>query len=193
MKRQTVALYGGSFDPPHMVHLLATTYVLHALPVEEVWWIPVWKHAFESKSDLTPYSQRLEMCHLAIGEMGPQVKISEVERDMGGVNRTIDTVEHLQHTFPHLGFRIVIGTDVLQERHLWKEFDRLLELAPPIVLGRADYPCPSGFEASPPFPNINSTSIRNSLQEGQELKGQVPLEVEKYIRAKNLYLEAERI
>ena len=132
------------------------------------------------------------MCHLAIGEMGPQVRISEVERELGGVNRTIDTVEHLQHTFPHLGFRIVIGTDVLQERHLWKEFDRLVELAPPIVLGRTDYPCPDGFEASPPFPNMNSTSIRNSLQEGRELKGQVPLEVEKYIREKNLYLETER-
>ena len=52
---------------------------------------------------------------------------------------------------PNMDFRMVIGTDVLHERHLWKEFDRLIELAPPILLGREDYPCPEGFEALPRF------------------------------------------
>ena len=169
------------------MHIQATRYVLQAVSIDEVWWVPVWSHAFDSKSAQTPYPHRLEMCRRAIQELGPRVRISEVERELGGTNRSIDTVEYLQKTLPNMDFRMVIGTDVLHERHLWKEFDRLIELAPPILLGREDYPCPEGFEASPPFPNVSSTAIRNAIKAGDSPVDAIPLAVEHYIRSEGLY------
>lgn len=187
MSERRVAIYGGSFDPPHIGHVLASTYVLTSQPVDEIWWIPVFNHAFDSKAGITPFEDRIAMCERAIHLLGPRAVVQTVERELGGVNRSIDTVRHLMRKYPNSSFRLVIGTDVLPERHLWKNFDELCELAPPIVLGRKSYPCPEGWEASPPLPNINSREIRSKLKRGQSTVGLLPNGVEHYIRKHSLY------
>ena len=187
MNQRRIALYGGSFDPPHVAHVLASTYVLTAQPVDEIWWIPVFRHAFDSKSGMTPFEDRIAMCERATQLLGPRAVVLAVERELGGVSRTIDTIRHLMREYPDCSFRWVVGTDVLPERHLWKDFDGICELAPLIVLGRRGYPTPEGWQASPPLPNVNSREIRSRLRRGQPVEGLIPNSVEQYIQERELY------
>ena len=187
MSTRRIAIYGGSFDPPHVAHVLASTYVLTTQPIDEVWWIPVYQHAFDSKSELTPFEDRIAMCEHATELLGPRAVVLPVERDLGGVSRTVDTIRHLMREHPDCEFRLVIGTDVLPETHLWKDFDQICELAPPIILGRRGYPAPDGTEVSPPLPNINSGDIRKRLRRNQTVDGLLPNGVRRYIRARQLY------
>jgi len=187
MSARRIALYGGSFDPPHVAHVLASTYVLTTQPIDEIWWIPVYQHAFDSKSGMTPFEDRIVMCERATELLGPRAVVLPIERELGGVSRTIDTTRHLIRQHPDCEFRLVIGTDVLPETHLWKDFDRLCELAPPIILGRRGYPAPKEMQVSPPLPNINSGDIRNKIRRNQSIDGLLPNAVTRYIHAHQLY------
>jgi hypothetical protein len=67
---RSVALLGGSFNPPHVGHLLLAQYVLATAPVDELWLLPTFRHAFGK--DLAPYDDRLAMCELVAAELGPR-------------------------------------------------------------------------------------------------------------------------
>jgi len=64
-----VAIYGGSFNPPHVAHQLAALYVLETQPVDELWFVPCFKHPFEKA--LESFEDRLEMCRRAAAPLGP--------------------------------------------------------------------------------------------------------------------------
>ena len=66
-----VALFGGSFNPPHVAHQLAALYVLETAPVDELWFVPAFEHAFGKP--LAPFDDRLAMCELAAAALGPRV------------------------------------------------------------------------------------------------------------------------
>ncbi len=184
---RTIALFGGTFDPPHVCHVLASTYVLTCQDVDEIWWIPVFSHAFDSKSSISPFDERVLLCEKAIDILGPRAKVTTVEKEMGGTSRTIDTVRHLQTQYPDEHFRLVIGADILAESHLWKDFETLVKLAPPIVLGREGYQGTDAFEAGPELPNVNSGEIRSLVQKGEPFAHLVPRPVYNYIQENGLY------
>lgn len=182
-----IALYGGTFDPPHVAHVLASTYVLTTQPIDEIWWIPVFNHAFSSKAEIAPFEERIALCERATHLLGPRAQVIPIERELGGINRSIDTTRHLMKTYPDCSFRLVIGTDILAETHLWKDFELLAELAPPIVLGRRGYPAPKSMRVSPALPNINSSEIRSRLRRGVSASDLLPTSVEQYILEHGLY------
>lgn len=182
-----VALYGGSFNPPHVCHVMTVAYVLATAPVDEVWLVPVARHAFDKGRALVPYTLRHRMCELAMAPFGGRVRVSDVEQRLGGTSRTIDTVEHLLRERPELELRLVMGTDLLAERHLWKEFDRLERLAPPIVIGRQGAPAPPGYTASPALPAVASSDIRARIAQGDPPEGLLPRAVAAFIAEHGLY------
>lgn len=180
----TVALFGGSFNPPHVSHLLAATWALSAVPVHKVLVVPVFQHPFAK--ELAPFEDRLEMCRLALGWV-PGVEVSDVERRLGGESLTLRTVEHLAETHPTWRLRLLIGADVLADLPKWHRFDRIRELAPPIVLGRAgveDARAPAAF-----LPQVSSTEVRAALGGGdtEAVRGRVPAAVIDYALARGLY------
>lgn len=181
-----IALYGGSFNPPHIGHVQVVSYVLSTSNVDAVWLLPTFQHAFGKA--LAPFEQRLEMCRLALRPFAPErAQASDIERTLGGESRTIDTVEALMEAHADSSFDLVIGADILEERHLWKRFDRLEQLCRFIVIGRRGYEVPAGFSAAPPLFDVSATQLRSSLAVGASVENLLPASVEAYIRSQRLY------
>jgi nicotinate-nucleotide adenylyltransferase len=182
-----VAIFGGSFNPPHVAHLLAVTWVLACRDVERVLVIPTYQHPF-AKS-LTPFEDRLEMCRLAFSELA-RVEVSDVERELGGESRTVRTLEHLAEKHPDWRMRLVVGSDIIHELDRWTRPERVRELAPPMVLARLGVPPPPGFEDAPRvLPEVSSTAIRTAFARGERVDDLVPRSVVAYARARGLYAD----
>lgn len=182
-----VALLGGSFNPPHIAHVLATAYVLSTSPAQQVWWIPVFRHALAKRTELLPFSQRSAMARLACGIFGDKAMVCEIEQDLGGTSYTVDTVAELQRQNPGTSFMLVVGSDIFGESHLWKDWDRLRELLPFVVLHRTGITPPAGESASPPLPPLSSREVRERLIAGLPCETLVPKAVLNYIHANKLY------
>jgi len=176
---ETIAVFGGSFNPPHIGHVLATTLVLATADVDRMLVIPTFKHPF-AKS-LAPFDDRVKMCELAMGWI-PRVEISSIEKNLGGDSLTLRTLEQIQSERPNDRLRLVMGADILLEADKWFRFDEIKKLAPPLVLGRA------GFDGPPPLlPELSSTDVRARIARGESLELVVPRAVLAYIRDKGLY------
>lgn len=187
MSSRPWALFGGSFNPPHVGHVLATTYVMSVFPVAGVLVVPVYQHVFGK--DLAPFADRLAMCEAAMGWI-PQVVIDPIERELGGESRTLHTIEALLAREPERSLRLVIGSDVLPDLPKWYRFERIAELAPPIILGRAGYPHPDAPAAV--LPDVSSTWIRDALRvrdpaDRAKLEALVPARVIQHVDAQGLY------
>ncbi|WP_063796601.1 nicotinate (nicotinamide) nucleotide adenylyltransferase [Chondromyces crocatus] len=186
-----VAIFGGSFNPPHVSHVLAVTYALSVAPVDAVVVVPVFQHPFAK--ELVPYEDRLEMCRLALGWI-PSVEVSTVERELGGESLTLRTLEHLAAVHPGWSMRLLVGADVLPDLPKWHRFDRIAELAPPLVLGRAGIGSEGGAAhgLSAPeavLPEVSSTEVRRALAAGdlEAVRWQVPRVVLEYALERGLY------
>lgn len=188
MSRATrVAVFGGSFNPPHVAHVLAVSYVLACFEVERVLVVPVFEHAFDK--DLAPFAQRFELARIAFGWL-PGVEVSSVEERLPTPSFTLQTLTHLAAAHPHWALRFVIGSDVLHERDKWRAFDRIEALAPPIVLGRAGFPHPSAPPAL--LPEVSSTRVRELLRSAdpgaeRELAALLPRRMLDWVRTHGLY------
>jgi nicotinate-nucleotide adenylyltransferase len=130
-----IALFGGSFDPPHVAHQMACLYVLATQDIDEVWMIPCYQHPFDKRS--APFSHRVAMCRLAAALLGDRVRVSTVEEELGGHSYTLRTVKTLMARHPAHRFHILIGADLVRERERWYGWQELRELAPFLILGRA--------------------------------------------------------
>lgn len=153
-----VAVFGGSFNPPHIAHVLAVTYIASLGLCERVVVVPVHAHAFDK--DLAPFSLRIKMCRDAMGFI-PGVEVSEIEASLTPPNYTLHMLKALAERHPDWDLRLVVGADVLADSHKWHAWDAVCALAPPIVLGRVGY---SRSDAPPPvLPDVSSSRIRELL------------------------------
>lgn len=156
-----VAVYGGSFNPPHMGHVLAVAYTLAAQPVDEVLVVPCFQHPFSK--ELAPFEERLALCELAVGWL-PNARVSRVEEELGGESRTLRTLEHLHAQHPDWEMRLLVGADILADTPKWHRFDRVIELAPLLVLGRRGVDETAAPE--PLLPEVSSGEVRAALGRG---------------------------
>lgn len=178
-----VAVYGGSFDPPHLGHILSIAWALSAADVDQIWVIPTWEHAFD-KAHRAPFAARMKMCELALAPFR-DVKLLDIEKRLGGASRTLDTLEALESANPDADFRLLIGADVLLETNRWHRWEAVVGIAPPLVVGREGYPLPEGCPIT--IPNVSSTEVRRTLDRDGDLAGLVPSAVVDYIRQQGLY------
>lgn len=178
-----IALFGGSFNPPHVGHLLAAAYVLAACDVDRVWLMPAHRHPFGKK--LAPFDDRVELCRRVASLFAGGVEVTRVEEEVPGEGRTVDTLEHLVRTHPEHSFRLVIGSDVMRDTPQWKAFDRVVELAPPILLARGGHPHPGA--RGPVLPEVSSTEVRARLAGQGDASELVPAAVLAYVRERGLY------
>ena len=187
-----VALFGGSFNPPHVGHVMVVSWLLASGRADEVWLIPVGTHAF-GKS-LAPFADRVAMAKAAIAIFGARARVEEIEGERDGTSYTIDTVEALRARHPDARFSLVVGTDILVERPKWKEFDRLLTLVELVVVRRAGI---AGAEKDDPtnptplFPDVSSTEVRARLARGERVDGLLPQGVVEIVGARRLYRDRD--
>jgi nicotinate-nucleotide adenylyltransferase len=192
-----IALFGGSFNPPHVAHQLACAYVLAtARPrVDELWMVPTFKHPFDKQ--LAPFADRVAMCERA-AQPFQQVKVSRVEEELGGESYTLRTVEELKRRHPDDQFALVIGADLVAERERWHGWPKLKTLIEFIVVGRGGYgerglgsPPKDGGAEGPVsvvhLPPISSTDVRRRIAGGEACDSFVDAAVLDYIREKGLY------
>ena len=180
-----IALFGGSFDPLHIGHLLAATYVLATEPVDELWFVPVAGHPL-GKPLHASFEHRARLCEVAIAELGlPRARVSRIEASLGGRGRTVDLLEHLQLTYPGRKWSLVLGSDLAAERPRWKRFERIEELARIIPLQRAGFPVPGQPEGL--LPQVSSSQVRAMLASGADVSHLVPRAVLRAIRAAATY------
>ncbi len=181
---RTVAFFGGSFNPPHISHVLSVVYALSVFPIDLVMVVPVFQHPFAK--ELAAFDDRMEMCRVALSWI-PGVMVSAVERELGGESLTLRTLEHLRGVYPHWSFRLLVGADVLADLHKWHRFDRIAEIAPPIVLGRAGVQANEAPE--PLLPRVSSTEIREAAARGRldEVKEKIPERVRELIVSRGIY------
>lgn len=185
--RRTIAVYGGSFDPPHVAHVLAVAYVLSACAVDEVWVLPTAAHAFAKR--LRPFEVRIDLARLAFGLFGDRVHVrdDEVRLDAGG--STLALLEHLRALHPEVDLRLVLGTDQIAARHRWHRFDAIEALARPLVLGRPGVAVDPAYPPMVWLPDISSTSLRARLATGAAVEGELPSAVADRIAERGLYRE----
>lgn len=178
-----VALIGGSFNPPHVGHVLAAHYVRATQPVDEVWLMPTFRHPFGKPA--VDYEHRLRMCERVARDASGWLKVSDVERQVGGEGRTVDTLSFLKAKMPEVRFTLVIGSDILKDLPHWKDFHRIEQMARVLVLHRAGFPADGAV--GPPLAQVSSTEIREALGAGRDVGPLVPRAVLQYAREHRLF------
>ncbi len=177
--KRRVAIYGGSFNPPHICHQLTLLYVLETCPVDEVWLVPCNEHAFGK--DLAPFELRRSWCEVLVQPFGARCRVSDIEQQLGGESRSIDTLEVLVERFPNVTFSLVLGSDIRAEREQWKRFDELERRFPIFWIGRQGFG--EALSDGICLPDISSTQIREAFRSGKPLESFIPSRVLDTIRA----------
>jgi nicotinate-nucleotide adenylyltransferase len=186
-----VALFGGSFNPPHVAHQLVALYVLETQPVDELWIAPTYVHPFDKQ--LAGFEHRIAMCELMAEPLGARVRVTRIEEELAQrpdfrASRTLDLVQHL--IAQGLEVRLVVGSDIMAETAKWYRWDELVKQAPLIVVGREGAGVPPGSVVTGvSMPPVSSTQIRRAHAAGDHamVQGLVPRSVYSYMAQHNLY------
>lgn len=175
------AVFGGSFDPPHVGHVLVAAYVLAAHAIDRVLVTPTAAHAFGKK--LSSFEDRAKMCELAFAPL-KAVELCTIERELPAPSYTLHTLQALAARYPGVRLRLLVGSDLQRETYAWHDFDSVKALAPPLWIARHGGDPIAG---EPAMPDISSTEIRRRIVANEPLRGLLSPEVAEYIRAHDLY------
>lgn len=177
-----IAIFGGSFNPPHVGHQTIMLWALATGQVDEVMVVPCFKHPFGKK--LAPFKHRAEMCHLMCRRyFDDRTWVSTEEKRLGGVSHTVRTLEHfLGQEQPDEEYHLLIGADAYAERDRWRDFRRIESMVHIISPGRGNVE-----GDAPVLSGVSSTQVRYMLGKGKSIAGLVPASVRKYIMAERLY------
>lgn len=178
-----VALFGGSFNPPHLGHALAVLSVLATSDAGAVWLLPCADHPFGK--DLAPMADRLEMCRRAFSHFGEAVRVVDVEARLPRPSYTVETLRALHAARPGIQPRLVVGSDILEELDRWREPEALRELCELVVLPRGGYEGGAVLDFS--LPEISSTDLRARMARGEPVSGSLDRRVLAYIKERGLY------
>ena len=194
-----VGILGGTFNPPHVGHLVMLQEALHQLALDRVVLMPVAQPPHkEAEADPGP-AARLELCRLAVAD-APDVSVCELEIKRGGPSYTVDTLRALHDRVPEHALTFIVGGDMADSLPTWKEPEAVLDLARLAVaerdgLRREDIaarlePLHRGDRVvffDMPRIDLSSSAIRDRVATGRPLKYLVPEPVAAAIRSRRLY------
>jgi nicotinate-nucleotide adenylyltransferase len=191
-----IGLFGGSFDPVHIGHLLVAQAACEELALERLFFIPAAQSPFKPASEPAPAEARLRMLRLALaGQSNYEIDEQEIRR--GGVSFTIDTVRDYTCRFRGAGLFYLIGADHVPTLPKWRDAEELARLVQFIVIPRpgeipAAAPSPFRIQMLHGWPlQLSSSEIRTRVKEGQRIDHLVPFEVAGVIRQMGLYAGRE--
>lgn len=189
-QRLRIGILGGTFNPPHLGHLLMAEQVGNQLELDEVWFMPTAKPPHKPGTQGVASQHRLKMLELAI-EDNPLFKIQPYEINRGGVNYTVDTMRHFIEEYPEVDFYFIIGGDSARDLKDWKEPEVLVEMVQIVAVKRpganaqdVNYPI---IWVDSPMIDISSSEVRLRVYLDQSIRYQVPDSVRRYIYEHNLY------
>ncbi|MCY4579373.1 MAG: nicotinate-nucleotide adenylyltransferase [Chloroflexi bacterium] len=195
-----IGVFGGTFDPIHMGHLIVAEDALAALELDKVLFIPAGQPWFKSYRQITEAHHRLAMVRLAVAD-NPCFDVSAVEIERSGPSYTVDTLAELRDQHEDADLVVILGVDALREIDRWHQPRRLFELASVVGMARPGAALdPSVLNAAIPgasgrmrlvdstIIDISGTEIRRRVSEGKSVRYRVPAAVERYIEENGLYL-----
>lgn len=184
-----IGLMGGTFDPPHVGHLLIAEQAREQLGLDKVWFLPA--AIPPHKSGFSPANDRIEMTRRAIGNH-PQFELQLIEFERAEPSYTVETMKRLRVQYPNDSFYFLIGADSLDALEQWYEYDTLITLVTFGAVARpgSRYRIPERADVRTidmPQLEISSTDIRERVKRNKSIKYLVPSDVETYIKEHNLY------
>ena len=188
-----IGIYGGSFDPVHLGHLLVAQAAREELSLDRLFFVPAAQSPFKPQSEPAPADQRLRLLRLALAGQ-PDCEVDDQEIVRGGISYTVDTVRSYGRRFPEAQFFYLIGADHVRQLPLWREADTLARLVEFVVIARPGEvmaPLPAPFRGRPlqGFPlGLSSSQVRARVRAGLALDGLVPPFVAEAICRSRLYL-----
>ncbi|MCQ2751982.1 MAG: nicotinate (nicotinamide) nucleotide adenylyltransferase [Coriobacteriales bacterium] len=135
---QNIAVFGGTFDPPHLGHKTCLEYILKEFSFEKIIVLPAGIPHFKTASVSAKPSDRLEMTKLAFGNMR-NIIIEDYESQKTNVSYTVETIQYLQSKYPDSKFTFVMSSDVVFTFANWYKVDNLLKLTDFIVFSRSGH------------------------------------------------------
>lgn len=184
-----IGLLGGSFDPPHVGHLLTASDAVDALGLDRLVLVPAATQPLkQGQAGATPH-QRLAMTRL-LAQSDPRLEVDPVEIERGGLSFTVDTLADYAVRFPGAALYFLVGEDVLDSFSHWREPARIRELATVAVMRRGGEPAAllEGMVAvETRRVDVSSTEIRARVRAGLPVRGFVTDAVADYIAAERLY------
>jgi len=189
-----VGIFGGTFNPPHMGHLIVAESVRSRLDLGKIIFVPSFISPHKQDRATATGEDRLAMVRLAIGG-DSRYDVSDLELRRGGVSYTVDTLTEMAKGYPGDDLFFLLGMDNLLEFDTWKDPQRITELATIVVMTRPGFAAPE----QPPMEGmmlmycdvpeiaISSTAIRESVGRGESIRFLLPEAVEEYIYRRRLY------
>jgi len=193
-RRKKICLFGGTFDPPHIGHLLVAQTIFEAENFDNIVFIPTFNTP--QKNNITDIKDRLAMLRMGVTS-NPNFEISDLEIQRGGTSYTIDTVREYKsdQDYDSRELYYLIGSDSLQKFYTWKEPREILDECQVIVALRPGFR-PSDISnwilrkvrfASIPRFEISSSTIRSRWQENKTIRYMVTQPVWEYINDHGIY------
>jgi len=193
-KRKKICLFGGTFDPPHIGHLLVAQTIFEAENFYKIVFVPTFKTP--QKNNITDIKDRLAMLRMGVTS-NPNFEISDLEIQRGGTSYTIDTIREYKsdQDYDSRELYYLIGSDSLQKFYTWKEPREILDECQVIVALRPGFR-PSDISnwilrkvrfASIPRFEISSSTIRSRWQENKTIRYMVTQPVWEYINDHGIY------
>ncbi|HEX5725282.1 MAG TPA: nicotinate-nucleotide adenylyltransferase [Longimicrobiaceae bacterium] len=184
-------VWGGTFDPPHLGHLVAASDACQALGLDRLLWVPAAVHPLKGAAVRTPPAVRLEMVRAAIAG-DPRFEADDLELRRAGPSYTVDTLRALHGREPGGELFFLVGADILRDLPLWREPEAVARLARLAVLTRAGEALPpGGVLDAVPVPvtrvDLSATEVRRRVAAGETIRYLVPEAVRAIIEREGLY------
>lgn len=194
-----IGLYGGTFDPPHLAHLVVADRAIEVLSLDELIVMPCGTPPLKASPGATP-EQRLEMAGLAFDR--PDCTVSDLEVRRPGRSYTVDTLQQLLEERPPADWWLVVGADALADFGRWREPDRIVRLARLAVAQRPGTDLATALAELPeaarqrvdavPVPRLDiaSSDLRRAFATGLSARYLVPDPVRALVAKLCLYRDA---
>ena len=198
-----IGIFGGSFDPIHICHLLLAELCCEALELDQVRFLVANVSPFKIDKQPANSKDRAEMVKLAIGG-NPKFEIDTREIDRGGVSYAIDSVRSIVEEFRDSKLFLLMGADAIEDIANWRQPRELFELATPCVISRGGVSEPHWDVLEPyidalrlgeiintrvtaPLIEVSSYELRERIKRGKSVRYQIPPAVESFICEHQLY------
>lgn len=185
-----IGILGGTFDPPHVGHLLAASDAFEALALDRLLFVPAAQQPLKAGLVSASALDRAAMVQRLV-EGDPRFAVDAIEIERGGLSYTVDTLRALRTRWTgDVALFLLIGRDVAATLPMWREPDAIMAMAQIVVLTRAGESAelPAGVRAlTTRRVDVSSTEVRARVREGKSIRGFVPDAVADYIAAAALY------
>lgn len=184
-----IGLLGGTFDPPHLGHLIVAEEVKQTLDLTEIWFLPNHIPPHKQDKQISSGKDRLEMLKRALSG-NDSFKIETMELNREGPSYTIDTVLELQRLYSKVEFYFIIGADMVEYLPKWYQIDVLIERLKFVGVKRPGYKLQTTYpiiEVEVPEIGISSSFLRDRIKNKLNTKYYLPKSVEKYIEENQIY------